>query len=487
MAVLASLLLGVATAMVVVGLGRQFTETFGDRTAVHETVVATALLALAAGIRTPQRIAMWISLRAWRRFLSRGRPTDLSDVLVSGDPANRAAYRMAISVMALIAGIATALLPIGMRVTLAWHDWMRGHFVWSFGLSGVLETMVIVFSGFVPLAALGLAIALAHRLVCPFGQWDPKASAWLLIGAGPGIVISTLIHRTGNHTDLMLVTSALPALVVSLLAAGVKPSPAGDPQQDIGSSPAALPLSRDRWPRLLRASIVTVGAGAVWAVMVWSRALGDTTGHFVTLRSAMLLSLGVGILVGCGMNRSNVRSVGGFGVACVAAGVVVAIGLLAMLGRLDLSPKTTGLLACVGLASLGHAAAYGRQTLLRRVASRSYVGAAMLTRVLVYGAIAGWIGVPVAANLFGLPTALALLVVVLIGLGGTLIIHETTCSIRTRRARLAAVFAVVALIAILTLQPAGAAPRWSASPPDMSHNDTRGPVTDGHVPRPYDR
>jgi hypothetical protein len=174
-------------------------------------------------------------------------------------------------------------------------------------------------------------------------------------------------------------------------------------------------------------------------------------------------------------------------VVCAIAGFVLATGLFVVSGRLSLPDKVMTLVACLGLAGLGYAAAYGGQTLLHRVASRARAGAAMLTGVLVSGGIAVWIGVPFVVDLFGSPTSLAVLVILMLGLGGVLIIHEPTCSKRTRRARLGAVVALVTLIGVLALHPAQAFRQRSASPSGSLEDIAGSPVTGSHVAHTYDR
>ncbi|MBU0719229.1 MAG: hypothetical protein KJ749_13340, partial [Planctomycetes bacterium] len=111
-------------------------------------------------------------------------------------------------------------------------------------------------------------------------------------------------------------------------------------------------------------------------------------------------------------------------------------------------------LVLFGVASLGFAAAYGRQTLLARVASRSAAGATMLARVLAFSALAVWIGVPLAVERFGPRASLAVPALLIVAVGVVLVAHEPAGTLRTRRARLAAALTVLVL-AILLASTAG--------------------------------
>ena len=449
----ASVLLGAATAMAVVGLSVRFENIFGDGTAAHQTVVAAALIAMAIGVRVPQRFATWASALAWRRFAFGGRPAPMSGTLLNNGSANRAEYWAVLAVLALLAGVGTALLPLISRLTLAGYGGMQTHFVWSSAPLVILRTAVVFLTVLVPLTILGQAIAMTHRLCCPFARWETKASTWLLVGATPGVLLAGAIAPTGAQTTLVLLAAAIPALLVSLLAGWVGTTPSANAQEWAGTDPAALPMWSDRWPTLLRASIVAVGAGGVWAVSVWGGYFGGKSGNDEATLAGLLLSLGIGVGAGCRTQRPGRRSIGGFGVACTVAGVIIAAEIAAWPMEDFLGMGGGLVLAGAGVAALGFAAAYGRQTLLHRVARRSAAGAAMLARVLVCSAVVVWVGSPVTIHYLGRRAALAALALFMVALGGTLIIHEPSCSVRTRRMRLCAVFGAIALMILAVAYP----------------------------------
>ena len=449
----ASVLLGAATAMAVVGLSLRFENIFGDPTVAHHTVTAAALLAMAIGVRLPQRFAIWTSTLAWRRFAFGDRSSFITGPLLHNGSASRAEYWAVLAVLALLAGVGTALLPLISRLALAGYGGMLTHFVWSLAPLVILQTAVVLLTTLVPLTILGQTIAMTHRLSCPFARWETRSSAWLLAGAAPGILLASAIAPTGEQTTLVLLAAAIPALLVSLLAVGVGSTPSDDRQGIEAGPPEALPLWSDRWPTLLRASIVAVGTGGVWGVSVWGRHLGGGSGSGEAMLAALLGALGLGVGIGCRTRRSGRRSIGGFGVACTVAGVLIAAESAAWPLENFLGDGGVIILAGAGVAALGFAAAYGRRTLLHRVARRSAAGAAMLARVLVCSAVVVWVGAPVTIHCLGERAALATLAIFMVALGGTLVIHEPTCSTRTRRVRLWAVFGAIALMILAVVFP----------------------------------
>ncbi len=454
----ASILLGATTAMVIAGLAARYHEVFGERglssMATTHTVVGATLMTLAIGVRVPQRFALWVCAAAWRRFLSLGRPSDVSSMILNPGGSDRPLHWVVLSVIALAAGIVTALLPINVRLGGAVYDWMYAHFLWSIGSLAVLQVAILFLTGLLPLTVLGLAVSCVHRLSCPYGRWDTKATAWLLTGAAVGTLVSTWTTGAGVSGDLMLIAAALPALVVSLVSAASSAPRDDGPHDPTQTEAIPLPISSDRWPTLLRASIVAVGGGGAWAVIVWAGFFAESKGHVGPFVSAMLVAMGIGVLAGCRPKHRGLRSIGGFGVACAAAGILVAVSTVALAGALPIGLGGAILPACLAVMTIGLATAYGRQTLLDRAASRSYAGATILTRILVCAVFVIWVAAPVAERLTGRPATLLILALSLLALGGTLIIHDPSRSPRTQRARLCAVFGpIAAMITLAWLAP----------------------------------
>ncbi len=455
----ASALLGVTTAMVIVGLSAQLHAALAPQHAAtsggvrHATVVGAALLSLAVGVRMPQRFAMWLCSMAWRRFVTRGLRSDMSDVVIGPGAADRPLYWLAFSVIALVAGILIALLPLSVTCAGALYAWAHANFVWSALPLELLHFAISLATVLCPLAFLGLAVSCAHHLCCRFGQWDTRATAWLMIGAAPGTYIATVASAEGTSSAPALIAAALPALLVSLCAAVLGSSRGSGSVPEAADEAAPLPIWSDRWPKLLRASIVAAGAVSACAMTVWNACLAESAEHRGLFIGVMVFAFGVGVLAGCRKSRFGSRSIGGFGTAVVLAGVVLALGKLGLASGGWGNPVFTGALACAGVAAIGFATAYGRQTLLTRVASRSSVGARILARLLVFGALMVLLGGPLAMGVLGERATLMLLALFLIALGGTLIIHEPGYSPQVRRARLCAVFAAIATMIALTARP----------------------------------
>lgn len=481
-----SVLIGTAIGLVVAGLAASFHLLFGEQVgsvhAISRGVAGAALMTLAVGVRVPQRFALWVCAVAWQRFLSRGRPSDMSAVLLDPAGTDRPLYWVVLSVIALLAGIAMGLLPLSVRLAGVGYEWMSSHFLWSVGSGALLQAVVVFLAGLIPLTILGLAMSCAHHLSCPYGRWETKATAWLLMGAAAGTLIATWILRTTQRNDLVLIIAALPALVVSLVSASSSSSRSHSTPGAAKPEALPLPVSRDRWPRLLRAGIVAVGGGGVCAITVGSAYLEQIGSDVGALMPAMLLAMGIGVLAGCRAKRSGVRSIGGFGVACALAGISVAVPAFGItLCGTDLPVRhltdwidkaglpvgrtfVAAVPACVSLAAIGFATAYGRQVLLHRVASRSFAGAAILTRMLVVAAMTVWVVAPLTERLVGRPAALVMLGLLLLALGGTLIIHEPSYSPRTRGVRLCLVFASIGTMMILSSLPPKSREARSAPP-----------------------
>ena len=173
----------------------------------------------------------------------------------------------------------------------------------------------------------------------------------------------------------------------------------------------------------------------------------------------------------CGRSgTSRSHSAGGLGVACAAGGVGVAVAVsvsaLWFGQRTDCGSLRLVLLSAGAVCGflLGFALAYGHRAVLSRVGHRETGYASLLSSTL-----AAWGLVALVAPLAGHPGAgggrayvlMAGCAVSLVALGGVTIIHEPTYSARTRRRRLAAVFASIVLM-IGVLPAAGR--QWAAQP-----------------------
>ncbi len=438
-----SALIGLSIAMAMSGVVNHLQMLYVPRGFVIGAILGGSLMALSVGVGVPQRFAMWICISAWRRFVAQGKPSEMSNMLIHPDIADRPLYWMVLSVIALMGGLAAALLPMGLYFCSSIYDWLQAHFVWSSVPLELLHIGISFVVTLVPLGLLGIALSCVHHLSCPYGRWETLATGWLLIGAAVGCWMGE-----GLSTSMLLVASSLPAFLVTLIATGVSSSrhfQLARPRQDAATW---LPLRSDRWGGSLRASIVAVGGGSACGLLIWVGELQNNISTSTVLFE-MLCSLGVGVLVACKTKKAGLRSVGGFGVACATAGIVVASSS-AFINRFDSATFLTFTIpACVAVFAIGYATAYGRKTLLARVASKSTTGARIMARLLFCAAITIWIGVPVMMKLVGVSATLVMLALSLLAIGGLLIIHEPTYSQRTRRLRLWGVYGSIAVMIIL--------------------------------------
>lgn len=449
-----SVLLGTAVAMATVGLAARLQGPFAGsglrQDFVARTVIGTALIALALGVRVPQQIAWWVCVQAWRRFLRLGRPSGFSEVLLVATHREKPLYWVVLSIVALCGGAATALLPLSTRVTLMFYDWMLAHFLWSAGSLAILQTAIAFAIVLVPLAILGLASSGVHHLTCPHGRWQTRTAMWLLIGAACGVAIAIRMASEAGRGNLLMITAALPVLVVAVVSALSTAARNPAVQNPTSSNATLLPVWDDQWSALIRVGTVLVGGGSAYAATLWGKQISENGVPAGISYPLLLLAIAVGIAAGCHTRRTSLRSIGGFGMACVAVGAVLTIGSVAFRHSAASTSNGALILALGTLLGLGFAAAYGQQALLNRVANRSVVGASTLAQTFLFAALMVWFGEPVAEHLAGRLPAYVLLVLGLLGLGGVLIIYEPNYSLKSRRIRLCAVFACIGtMIAIL--------------------------------------
>jgi len=418
-----------------------------DPAALPFAGVVGALLAIAIGIRVPHQFATWVCTRAWSKFVLRGQPGALPDVLMSPAHGDAGLHWVTISVISLLTGLATALLTFGVPAAAAGVEWVRDRFLCSPLSLMALHALAVFMAGIIPLAGLGLLISCAHHVSCRFGQWESRATAWLWIGASVGLVLSGEVAPLMGRGDLILPAASIPILIVALICAGSVPARSLriSAERDAGQPP--LPMWSDRRPTLLRAAIVLAGVCAVCMLAVLSSRLGHVYGlPAEAVLPAMFAAMGVGVLAGSRARQSGLRTIGGFGAACAAAGVIAAIATIGAEYWAATVPALTVLLACASVSGLGFAMAYGQQILLHRVASRSAAGVTVLWRLVMGGAVVVWISFGMADALLLAPNAPEIIAAVLILMGGALLRSEFNYSTRKRRLWLCTVFATLALL-----------------------------------------
>ncbi len=424
----AAALVGCVIAMIVVGLNAHFAVIFASTPAsnapVGGAVVGAATLALAVGVRVPQRVAVWLFAHVYCRVVAHAGPIDPPDGAMDPVEPDRTLYWTVLSMIALAAGVLTAVLPLSIRLTTVFYEWMLAHFLWPVGPLALLQATVVLFTGLAPLMVLGVAVSCVHHLSCPHGGWETRATAWLLIGAGCGASIAAIVLRSVAQTDLLLIAAALPALVLSVLAALWHPQRDRATSERSDSAVIPLPTSSERRPRLVRTGLVAAGGSGACVMSVWLAHCESAFGGSTSLPVWLLLAMGAGGLAGCWHSRTASRSIGGFGLASVVAGLAVGLGAVALGGGMLAGALASGIVACAGMAAIGVATTYGRQALLRRVASRSSTGAIVLTRTLICIALTAWVISPVSLLLAGPVKTLMIPAFALVTLGAWLMFRE---------------------------------------------------------------
>jgi hypothetical protein len=443
--VVAAVLLGITMGMVIVGLGTVLGTLFGGTTQARGAILAGCLFALALGLRLPQGIALWIGAAVWHRFAGAGRTVRIRRSAPQAQVVNRALQWTVLSVIALLAGVATASLPALCETASAAYAWLHLHFVWSSLPLTALHVILAGATSIVPLAPAGLAVACAHRLKGPHGEWDPMTAGWVLIGASAGALAGTGIAVDLGRPGLALVSASLPALIVSLVSAACGSPAAGKSEPGRRDAKDALPSWSDRRPRLLRAAIVLVGVSGVGCMAIWAGVWEGGTGAL----AALLLAAGVGFLFGGVGDFAIVRSIGGFGVICVLAGVVQATSM-AWVSRLpSIAVGWTLGPAMLSLSAVGAALGYGHRVLLDRVARRAAAGLVVWSRTIAWGALTVGVGLPLLTLYLGPISSFALVALSLLALGAMLIVREPGYSSRMRCLRLGGVFGAVAAMILL--------------------------------------
>lgn len=439
-----SALFGVTLGGVLVGLNERIPALFGVERLAYEPVLAAALLAVAVGVRVPQRLTTYVCAVAWHRFVRRGTPSAISSVLINRGEADRPLYWTVLSVVALVVGISVALLPLMMGLAATTYEWLMSHFVWPEAFRPLIQVAVASAIAVVPLALVGLAVSCAHHLSCRYGRWNTVATGWLLIGTSLGVVAYHGMASRAVPSDLSLMASSLPAFLVSILSASVIATRSAKTETDVRHEREWLPVWSDRRPTLLRAGIVVVGGGSACAAVSLIALLERTTVGPTTALATILSALGVGMFCGSTVLGSSRRSIGSFGGACVCTSLILVVAVTVW-GRVGGAMRSGSVLviAYVALAAIGYATAAGRQALMNSVASRSSEGSKMMGRLLVCAA-ATILGTSFVLRWVDAMDVLLILAMVLVLLGVTLMMLEPTYSIRTRRIRMISVVVVVA-------------------------------------------
>jgi len=270
----------------------------------------------------------------------------------------------------------------------------------------------------------------------------------LTIGAGVGFAVAQWIIESGRG-GLLPLGAALPAFGVAVLCALYHPSEPYETKRNVEESMDLLPIWSDQWPRLLRAVVVAVVVAGGFIAWPLPHVPSGISVQPAWLTAILLLSAGFGMLAEAFFRSARPRSVGAFGMTCVMVGMLNAILMIPVRWGGDVPTPVTVAATCVGVATVGFAAAYGYRALLASVALRASVGAVTLSRMLMAAVLTGWIGVPLIEFLVGNGAIAFAGATGLLAIGGILLIHEPLSPPRVHRVRLGALFGSVVVLFVL--------------------------------------
>ncbi|MCP4247804.1 MAG: hypothetical protein GY778_12215 [bacterium] len=462
---LAGFLLALGVALVLAAAARRCGDLFGPLRG-WRMAASAGLWCLALGALAPQRAANFLGRRQDRHGpIGLGRGDDL-----------RLLWSLQ-GLVCLLAGAALAAAPLALSLLEHIYVWLRGEFLWPSRPRFVLEWGLTATVLLPVLSLPGLAVSCTCRLAGDRQRWRVGPVGWALAGAGLGLGISGWLIRRGWGGNALAPLAAVPVLLVSVISAqhlgGRRPA-ARD--RDESGTAQLVPERRDRWPVLMRGSAAWLAASSAALPVVWLDAVRHWSWPAGAAGTLVLIlvpsAIGLGLLLGERSKASDAPSVAGLGVACAAAGLVLAAAV-AVPAAWQVSGWSadlpSGVLVAAGMVAglaIGYALAYAHLAVLCRVGSRSEGGVGLLALSLATAsAVLLVVGSgPVSGqSTYAMATAIALS---LLGLGGLHIIHEPAYAAPTRRRRLVAVFtAVVVLMVVLPI----AGRCWSApeAPPQL--------------------
>ncbi|MCH7814335.1 MAG: hypothetical protein IID40_09985 [Planctomycetes bacterium] len=442
---LAGLLLALGVGLVLAAVARRCGDLFGPLRG-WRIAASAGLCCLALGALAPQRAA---------EYLGRRQRGDGPIGLGRGDDL-RLLWSLQ-GLVCLLAGVALAVVPFTLSL-LEWvYVWLRGEFLWSsrprFALEWGLTAMVL----FPALSLPGLALSCTCRLAGDRQRWRVGPMGWALVGVGLGLGISVLLDRRGWGGSASAPLAAVPVLLVSVISAQSLGSRSHRARDGHEAHPLPLvPERRDRWPVLMRGSAAWLAAASAALPVIWLNAVGHWSWPGGAAGGLVLMlvpsAIGLGLLLGERSKSSAAPSVAGLGLACAAAGLVLAAAMAApaawqVCGWSARIP--TGVLVaagCVAGLAIGYALAYAHLAVLCRVGSRSVGGVGLLALSLATAsAVLLLVGSEPASGKSTYATAAAI-ALSLLGLGGIHIIHEPDYAPHTRRQRLVAVFTAVVVL-----------------------------------------
>jgi len=437
----------VAIAMLIGGLVVQWNASSNGGGNQTHSLLAASLLGMALGATATTRFVVRFGLAGKVQLTEHPGSTAHAPWRAVEEILDRRMSWMVLSVIALFVGLTTAFLPLWLVCTIGWYESLQLHFVWSDGPRQVLQLALAVLSTVLSTALLGCAAVCAHHLMRRARWWDARATGWILLGAGLGALLTSLMSRRGGTAQIQLLAASLPSFALSLFCALLahhdRHAAAG-----AGHEGDELPQWCDRSPRLLRAGIVILGGAAACTMALWGAALSNTAPVPMALVPAMLFALACGFGMGGQWSGTSVHTIGGFGTACAMGGAAAAASAIGLGFTADANDAIAVLPACLAIAPIGFAAAVGQRALLGRVAHGAVVGSQILSRSLILAALTCWIALPVLARMTR-ETAVVALSLSLFVLGGILTSYEPGYAPARRRVRLWAICGAVTGVIVL--------------------------------------
>lgn len=456
-------LVGLGGGFLAFGLLEYFFRLFDPTPTTWRMVVGVFLAALSAGLLVPHRLATWLAAQMWRRLRAQ-RPPPVSYASFLPAQKDRPLHRVVLAGLALLCG-GTSIVSLSLfRLARQAHEFLLGEFLLGPASLVAIECALVVVVGWLVFLPIGLTWGCVHHLSCPVGGWRVRP----LVGVAVGLAVAALVGSAnfgsgdGLEPNLLALMGSVPFFVLSILSTRLSRQPNQNASVTPGEVSRPASQIRDRWPRLVQAVVIVVFGCAVLSVGIWLRVFGILGAEMCrggTVALAMwCLGFAVGAAVGCSRSSVRTHSIGAFGFVCTLAGLGTALsaGLLGSLGvcgyRLAGCFGGVYLLSAivVGLSAfgMGYAVIYGFYTVLTWASHQSEVGPALLSRLVLAGAVVVVFVLTPLVRSVGTYAGLVAVSLVLVGVGGALIIHEPTYPRKTRRRRLGVILVAIVFMSL---------------------------------------
>lgn len=261
-----ALLVGAATACLVLAAGGLLPALVAPRPFAPRLVAAGILVALALGMRTPGRTILWGFRRIWRAQAPDRASRGVTRLMLRVNAPDARLLWTSLSVVLLLAGLGMLLVRSQLRLALPVYTSLHTHFVWSslplYMLHIVLAIVMLLPQGLL----VGTLISLVHRLL----DQRRGATLWLfLVGALVGVLSMSLVSV---DTGILPLAAAALLLLGAIVSAGVASSPALEANDEQSTfARIALPAYSDGRRRWLTVGIVGPPCAAVWMIATMTR------------------------------------------------------------------------------------------------------------------------------------------------------------------------------------------------------------------------